>query len=95
MGFSFFTGSAAGAFGVSGLVVGVFLFVRSSLASSAIVRVLSAGLSARPCSSASSCAGVIFTPSFDGGSSVSSISRSVDVGGVLPVIRRYIVALMA
>ena len=90
-GFSFF--SRLGGFtGFGGFA---FFFPLRLPASPAIVCVLSAGLSARPRSSAFSCAGVIFAPSFDGGSSVSSISLSVEAGGVLPVMSLYIVALMA
>ena len=92
--FSFFSCSFTGFSFLSSFRELAFFPLRLS-ASPAIVCVLSAGLSARPRSSAFSCAGVIFAPSFDGGSSVSSISRSVEAGGVLPVMSLYIVALMA
>ena len=96
-GFSFLSG--LGGFGGFGGFAGfgglAFFFPRRPSASSAIDCVLFAGLSARPRSSARSCAGVSFAPSFDGGTSVSSISRSVEAGGVLPVMSLYIVALMA
>ena len=85
-------GGFGGFAGFGGLA---FFFPRRPSASSAIVCVLFAGLSARPRSSARSCAGVSFAPSFDGGTSVSSISLSVEDGGVLPVKSLYTVALMA